>query len=251
MIPLRDYPGDTTQSFPWIMLGILILNVAGLRVRARRWAARSTSTVLFSSAGVVPVEFTRGVDVGAAAAARASPGPRCSPACSCTAASCTSARTCCTCSIFGDNVEDRLGHLRFLDLLPAVRARRGLTHILFNVGLVRPQRRRLGRDRGRPGRVPAPVPARPGAHAAVPRAVHHYAADPGGIPDRLLVRDPVSVGCALARCDQRADLGRGGLGACRRLRSRPDPGSVACAPSRRARSQRRSDTQLAKATLSC
>ena len=95
--------------------------------------------------------------------------------------------------IFGDNVEDRLGHFRFLIFYFVCGVVAGITHIVVNAELGRPEHRRIGRHRRRPGRLLAAVPARPGTHAAVHRPVHPGPAHRRRVPDHVLVRDPVPV----------------------------------------------------------
>src|SRR5262249_54046037 len=87
----------------------------------------------FLSAGVVPIEFTRGIDVG--------PPP---PLGITWATLITSmflhggllhiASNMLYLFIFGDNVEDRLGHFRFLLFYFACGIVAGLTHIIVNAG---------------------------------------------------------------------------------------------------------------------
>jgi membrane associated rhomboid family serine protease len=62
VIPLKDYPGPR-RSFPWVMLTILVVNVLVFVFELGVGSAADLDA-LFSSAGVVPVEYTRGVDVG-------------------------------------------------------------------------------------------------------------------------------------------------------------------------------------------
>jgi membrane associated rhomboid family serine protease len=129
MIPIKDYPGER-RSFPWIMLLILVLNIL---VFAYEMLIGSVADldVLFTSAGVVPVEFTRGVEVGA-------PPPL--------GVHWTTlftsmflhggllhiASNMLYLFVFGDNVEDRLGHFRFLIFYLACGVIAGLTHIIVN-----------------------------------------------------------------------------------------------------------------------
>jgi membrane associated rhomboid family serine protease len=129
MIPLKDYPGDR-RSFPWVMLAILILNVIvfGYEVLV---GSVADLEVFFSGVGVVPIEFTRGVNVGA-------PPPL--------GMTWTTLFTSMFLHggllhigsnmlylfVFGDNVEDRLGHLRFLIFYFLCGIIAGITHIAFN-----------------------------------------------------------------------------------------------------------------------
>lgn len=131
MIPLRDDPGEPRRSFPIVMLGILLLNVF---VFVYELSFGNTALDnLFLSAGVVPVEYTRGLEVG--------PPP---PLGLTWITLFTSmflhggflhiASNMLYLFIFGDNVEDRLGHLRFLIFYLACGVIAGLTHIVINSG---------------------------------------------------------------------------------------------------------------------
>ena len=62
MIPIKDYPGPR-RSFPWVMLTILVVNVLVFIFELGVGDANALDQ-LFLAAGVVPVEFTRGVLVG-------------------------------------------------------------------------------------------------------------------------------------------------------------------------------------------
>jgi membrane associated rhomboid family serine protease len=130
MIPVRDYPGER-RSFPWIMLTILVLNVGVFFYEVT--LGDQALERLFTSAGVVPVEYTRSLEV---------PPP---PPLGITWVTLITsmflhggllhiASNMLYLFVFGDNVEDRLGHLRFLlfYLLSGIAA--GLTHIVFNTG---------------------------------------------------------------------------------------------------------------------
>ena len=59
MIPIKDYPGER-RLFPWVMLTIIMLNLA---VFAFELLIENDVMLdrLFSAAGVIPVEYTRGV----------------------------------------------------------------------------------------------------------------------------------------------------------------------------------------------
>ncbi|GAC1319595.1 MAG: rhomboid family intramembrane serine protease [Chloroflexota bacterium] len=129
MIPLRDDPGEPRRSFPIVMLGILVLNVL---VFVYELSFGNTALDnLFMSAGVVPVEYTRGLEVG--------PPP---PLGITWITLFTSmflhggflhiASNMLYLFIFGDNVEDRLGHIRFLIFYLACGVIAGLTHIIIN-----------------------------------------------------------------------------------------------------------------------
>jgi membrane associated rhomboid family serine protease len=129
MIPLKDYPGDR-RSFPWVMLAILILNVLAFGYEL---AMGNRLEGFFTSAGVVPVEFTQGRPVG-------DPPPL--------GLTWTTLITSMFLHggllhigsnmlylfVFGDNVEDRLGHGRFLLFYFACGIIAGITHIVFNAG---------------------------------------------------------------------------------------------------------------------
>lgn len=131
MIPIRDYPG-ARRSFPWVMLTILGLNVLVFIFELGVGSAAALD-VLFSSAGVIPVEFTRGVPVGAP------------PPLGVTWLTLLSsmflhggllhiASNMLYLFIFGDNVEDSLGHLRFLVFYFVCGIAAGVTHIMLNAG---------------------------------------------------------------------------------------------------------------------
>jgi membrane associated rhomboid family serine protease len=131
LIPIRDYPGDR-HRFPWVMLTILIVNIVAFAYELSVPSERALD-LLFTSAGVVPVEFTRSVEVGA-------PPPL--------GIRWTSLFTSMFLHggllhigsnmlylfIFGDNVEDRMGHLRFLLFYVLGGVAAGFTHIFVNAG---------------------------------------------------------------------------------------------------------------------
>jgi membrane associated rhomboid family serine protease len=131
MIPLKDYPG-ARRSFPWVMLGLLVLNVV---VFVFELGVSDTGSLdrLFTSAGVIPTEFTRGINVGAPP-----------PLGSFYTTLITSmflhggflhiASNMLYLFIFGDNVEDRLGHAAFLVFYFLCGIAAGLTHIALNAG---------------------------------------------------------------------------------------------------------------------
>src|SRR6185436_14194925 len=62
MIPIKDYPGER-RLYPWVMLALIALNMA---VFAFELLVQSVAALdsLFKAAGVVPVEYSRGVEVG-------------------------------------------------------------------------------------------------------------------------------------------------------------------------------------------
>ena len=131
MIPIRDYPGER-HRFPWVMLANLIINIVAIVYELGAPSERDLD-LLFTSAGVVPVEFTRGVEVGA-------PPPL--------GIRWTSLFTSMFLHggllhigsnmlylfVFGDNVEDRLGHGRFLIFYLLAGVGAAVTHIVVNAG---------------------------------------------------------------------------------------------------------------------
>jgi membrane associated rhomboid family serine protease len=132
MIPIRDDPGQPRRSFPWVMLAILVVNVLVFLFELGVSISGSLDG-LFNSAGVVPVEYTRGVDV---------PPP---PPLGFTWTTLITsmflhgglvhiASNMLYLFVFGDNVEDALGHGRFtlFYFLSGIAA--GLTHIVVNAG---------------------------------------------------------------------------------------------------------------------
>jgi membrane associated rhomboid family serine protease len=131
MIPIKDYPG-ARRSFPWVMLGILGLNVLVFIFELGVGSAAALDN-LFSSAGVIPVEFTRGTDVGA-------PPPLGITWLTLFSSMFLHASLLHIGSnmlylfIFGDNVEDQLGHARFFIFYFLCGIVAGLTHIAANAG---------------------------------------------------------------------------------------------------------------------
>jgi membrane associated rhomboid family serine protease len=129
VIPLKDYPG-ARRSFPWVMISILLINVL-VFIFELLVGSVSDLDQLFSSAGIVPVEYTRGVLVG--------PSP---PLGITWTTLITSmflhggllhiASNMLYLFIFGDNVEDRLGHWRFLSFYFLCGIAAGITHIVIN-----------------------------------------------------------------------------------------------------------------------
>src|SRR5262245_26583885 len=114
------------------MLGLIALNV-GVFFFELTLQSETALDNLFSSAGVVPVEYTQGAQVGA-------PPPL--------GVTWTTLVTSMFLHggflhigsnmiylfVFGDNVEDRMGHVRFLIFYFVCGIVAGLTHILFNQG---------------------------------------------------------------------------------------------------------------------
>src|ERR1700730_3632641 len=130
MIPVRDDPGEPRRSFPWVMLTILVVNVLAFVFELGVGNSVALDN-LFLEAGVVPVEFTRGVLVG--------PPP---PFGLTWPTLFTSmflhggflhiASNMLYLFIFGDNVEDRLGHFRFFVFYFLCGIAAGITHIVVN-----------------------------------------------------------------------------------------------------------------------
>src|ERR687885_1954522 len=131
MIPIKDYPG-ARRSFPWIMLTILVVNILVFIFELGVGDPDSLDQ-LFQSAGVVPVEFTRGVQVGP-------PPPFNLPWITLFTSMFLHGGLLHIASnmlylfIFGDNVEDRLGHTRFLVFYFVCGLAAGITHIVVNAG---------------------------------------------------------------------------------------------------------------------
>jgi rhomboid family protein len=130
MIPVRDDPGEPRGSFPWVMLTILLVNVLAFVFEL---GVGDTSSLdnLFLAAGIVPVEFTRGVLVG--------PPPPFGMSWTTLLTSMFLhggflhiASNMLYLFIFGDNVEDRLGHFRFFIFYFVCGVAAGITHILAN-----------------------------------------------------------------------------------------------------------------------
>src|SRR5215207_1244720 len=132
MIPVRDDPGQLRRSFPWVMLGLLILNVV-VFIFELGLADSDALEGVFTSAGVIPVEFTQGRQVGLA------------PPLGATWATLFTSMflhggllhigsNMLYLFIFGDNVEDALGHFRFLIFYLLCGIGAGVTHILVNAG---------------------------------------------------------------------------------------------------------------------
>jgi membrane associated rhomboid family serine protease len=130
MIPIRDDPGERRRSFPWVMLTILLINIGAFVFELGVGDTTSLEN-LFMAAGVVPVEFTRGVQVGP-------PPPLGMPWTTLITSMFLHGGLLHIASnmlylfIFGDNVEDRLGHLRFFIFYMLCGIVAGITHIVVN-----------------------------------------------------------------------------------------------------------------------
>src|SRR5579859_1845610 len=130
MIPVRDDPGEPRRSFPWVMLTILVVNVVAFGYELGVGDTRALDT-LFYTAGIVPVEFTRGVLVGP-------PPPLGVPWTTLLTSMFLHggflhiASNMLYLFIFGDNVEDRLGHFRFFVFYFLCGIVAGITHIVVN-----------------------------------------------------------------------------------------------------------------------
>src|ERR1700704_6873543 len=130
MIPVRDDPGESRRSFPWVMLTILVVNVVAFVFELGVGDTGSLDN-LFLAAGVVPVEFTRGILVGP-------PPPLGMPWTTLFTSMFLHggflhiASNMLYLFIFGDNVEDRLGHFRFLIFYFLCGIAAGITHIAVN-----------------------------------------------------------------------------------------------------------------------
>jgi membrane associated rhomboid family serine protease len=128
MIPVKDYPGER-RSFPWVMLSIVLLNILVFLFEVSLGDQRLEG--LFFSAGVVPVEFTQGINVGDL------------PPLGLTWTTLFTSMflhggllhigsNMLYLFIFGDNVEDALGHFRFLWFYLLCGVLAGITHIVLN-----------------------------------------------------------------------------------------------------------------------
>jgi membrane associated rhomboid family serine protease len=131
MIPLRDDPGPR-RLFPWVMLALVAANVAVFIYELGVGGPQELQR-LFASAGVVPVEYTQGRPVG--------PPPPFGITWTTLVTSMFLhggflhiGSNMLYLVIFGDNVEDRMGHARFLVLYLLCGIVAGLTHIALNPG---------------------------------------------------------------------------------------------------------------------
>jgi rhomboid family protein len=130
MIPVKDYPGERL-SFPWVMLSLVALNILVFVFELGLSDQRLDG--LFLSAGVVPLEFTSGRNIGAPPPLGLAWTPLF-----------TSmflhggllhiGSNMLYLFIFGDNVEDALGHIRFLGFYLLCGLAAGVTHIVVNAG---------------------------------------------------------------------------------------------------------------------
>ena len=134
MIPIGDSPG-TRHRFPWVMLAILVVNVVAF-VYELSLGDRALDQ-FFKSAGVIPVEFTEGREI---------PPPP--PGGIRWSSLFTSmflhggflhiGSNMLYLFVFGDNVEDGMGHVRFLLFYLACGLLADAAHILLNAGSVVP-----------------------------------------------------------------------------------------------------------------
>lgn len=129
MIPIQDDPGEPRRSWPWVMLSVLLLNVAAF-VFELGFAGSASLDKLFLSAGVVPIEFTHGVIV--AAPPLGTPITTLFTSMFLHGGLLHIASNMLYLFIFGDNVEDKLGHLRFLIFYLVCGVVAGITHIVVN-----------------------------------------------------------------------------------------------------------------------
>jgi membrane associated rhomboid family serine protease len=128
MIPIGDDP-EPRRSFPFVTLTLIAINIAVFIYEL----AYPNPDTLFRSAGVIPLEFATGRDV-----------PPAAPLGNYYTTLVTSmflhggflhiASNMLFLWIFGDNVEDRLGHLRFLIFYFLCGLGASAAHIYFNLG---------------------------------------------------------------------------------------------------------------------
>src|SRR6202163_1662987 len=130
MIPIRDDPGEPRRTFPWVMLTILVLNIVAFVFELGVGDTASLDN-LFLAAGVVPVEFTRGILVGPPPPL-GMPWPTLFTSMFLHGGFLHIASNMLYLFIFGDNVEDRLGHFRFLIFYFLCGIAAGITHIVVN-----------------------------------------------------------------------------------------------------------------------
>jgi rhomboid family protein len=129
MIPLKDYPGER-RTFPSVMLTILVINLLVFVFEVALGSDAQLSN-LFQANGVVPVEFTRGTNIG--------PPPLLGIVWLTLITSMFLhggllhvGSNMLYLFIFGDNVEDRLGHIRFLIFYFLCGILAGLAHVAAN-----------------------------------------------------------------------------------------------------------------------
>ena len=132
MIPLRDDPGVPRRTFPWVMLTIIGVNILAFLYELTFPDATALNN-FFLADGVVPAEFTRHILVGP-------PPPLNNPWTTLITSMFLHGGLLHIGSnmlylfIFGDNVEDRLGHAQFLIFYFVCGIVAGLTHIAINSG---------------------------------------------------------------------------------------------------------------------
>jgi membrane associated rhomboid family serine protease len=131
MIPIRDDPGERRRSFPWVMLGLLVLNVLAF-VFELGIGDTSALNNLFFAAGIVPVEFIHGPLPGTPPPPFGLEWTTLFTSMFLHGGFLHIASNMLYLFIFGDNVEDRLGHFRFLLFYFLCGIAAGLTHIAVN-----------------------------------------------------------------------------------------------------------------------
>src|SRR5919201_7034062 len=120
------------MSFPWVMLALVLVNILAFLYELGQGSENNLER-LFYSGGVVPVEFTRGQPIG-------SPPPLGITWLTLITSMFLHGGLLHIGSnmlylfIFGDNVEDRFGHTRFLLFYFLCGIVAGLTHIVVNAG---------------------------------------------------------------------------------------------------------------------
>jgi membrane associated rhomboid family serine protease len=131
MIPIRDDPGEPRRSFPWVMLGILLVNVVVFVYELSVGTTRDLDT-LFQTAGIVPVEFTHGPVTGTPPPPLGMQWTTLFTSMFLHSGFLHIGSNMLYLFIFGDNVEDRLGHARFLLFYFLCGLAAGAAHILAN-----------------------------------------------------------------------------------------------------------------------
>jgi membrane associated rhomboid family serine protease len=132
MIPVRDDPGEPRRSFPWVMLAILLLNVVAF-VFELSFGDTAALDTLFLSAGVVPIEFTHPGAFAGPPPVLGTPITTLFTSMFLHGGLLHIASNMLYLFIFGDNVEDKLGHFRFLIFYLACGVVAGVTHIAINM----------------------------------------------------------------------------------------------------------------------